>query len=65
MLILGVDPGVDGAFALYTGDKLFAVPMPTELRIAGQRRTERRFIQRGAVAGAARRHGIPFGRAER
>jgi hypothetical protein len=49
MIVLACDPGVDGAFALWNGAALSARAMPTYLKPAGARQTERRFIDRAAV----------------
>lgn len=50
-MILGCDPGVDGAFALLDGvrHRLAVRSMPTYERRAGARNTLRRFIDRAAV----------------
>lgn len=45
-MILGVDPGLDGAFALYDGASLGAQSMPTVLRAVSGKPKPRRFIDR-------------------
>lgn len=51
-MILGCDPGITGAFALYDGQALQVLQMPTVKRPAGQRNTLRAFINRGQVLDA-------------
>lgn len=43
-MILAVDPGINGALALYDGRELQLVDMPTYVKPAGKRQIDRRFI---------------------
>jgi hypothetical protein len=53
-VILGVDPGLKGAFAYYDGVTLSIRDMPTYTAKAGARRTDRVFIDEGRVVGLMR-----------
>lgn len=48
-MILGVDPGLSGAFAYYDGTALSVRDMPTYVAKAGARRTDRKFIDEGGI----------------
>lgn len=43
-MILGVDPGINGALARYDGEHLSVIDMPTYVAKAGKRQVDRRFI---------------------
>lgn len=58
MPVLGVDPGLDGAFALYDGRNLSVVQMPTELRAVSGKPKPRRFIVRSRVVNVLRAAGV-------
>lgn len=53
-MILAVDPGLSGAFVYYDGIALSIRDMPTYVAKAGARRTDRRFIDEGAVVNLVR-----------
>lgn len=53
-MILAVDPGIKGAFAYYDGVALSIRDMPTYTAKAGARRTDRAFIDEGAVVNLVR-----------
>lgn len=49
-MILGIDPGINGALARYDGQHLSVLDMPTYVRAAGARGKDRRFINEPELA---------------